>query len=529
MAHQVGKDSFRLDPEDLDCYTRVLAGVCGVSEHRRGGELVDALIHRSHLPLLPPEAQPLSIVSPRSRSWSVQPPKPLRDYQAEAVAFARGRSGAAFFHDLGLGKNYMIFPAMDYPAMAVCPTSALQVWEEEAHGYGLDVQIHQGRASSVEKISQTVDLHLITYGSAPYWMPLFHGQGRYPKVHTVALDEAHALHKRASRIHRALAHVRRDSTIPMTATPGRNRLRSLHGILHAMAPGAFGSLAEFRHRYGGAEYDPYNRLQDGPELTNVDELAARLTEVASVESWLSPRVQHLRPPLMRDTIEVDIPFDGRVQMIEDAIARAFGKMKTAGAANASAISYMTAQRAELGKLKGDWLVDSGYLDDLMDRHKRLIIWCWHKEVLRPLSILLQLRAQVGGPPVDVVTGEAPTGKRKKIIREWQHGDPSEPRVLLATLGSMSTAVNLTTAEAAVFLEMSWAPLDLQQAEARHHRPGSRYDEVFAYYATVPNMIDGRMASTLLEKVEDIEAALGQSSQKDQMLSLLGGHELENIF
>lgn len=527
MVHQVGKDSFKLDPEDLGWYTRYLAGVCGVKETRRRDQITDVLIHRSHLPLVPPEAQPSSIVLPsRPSHGSVEPPRPLRDYQTEAISFARGRAGAAFFHDLGLGKNYMAFPALDYPAVAVCPTSAIQVWEEEAQGYDLDVQVHRGHEPRASEISHEADGHLVTYGSASHWLPLFHGRGSSPRIRSLVIDEAHALHRRASRYHRALAQVRRDSTIVMTATPARNRLRSLHGLLHAIAPTAFGSLSEFRIRYCGATMDAWGHLQDGPELINMDELAGRLTEVAISESWLSPRVRHLRPLLIRDTIHAEIPFDDRVKLIEDSISRAFSGLRTAGHATASQIAYLTAQRVELGKRKGHWFMASGTLAQLLQRHHRLIIWCWHKEVLRPLAKHLRV---VHGRAMDVITGEAPTAKRKKVIKEWQHGDPIEPRILLATLGSMSTAVNLTTAEAAVFLETSWAPLDLQQAEARHRRPGSHFDEVYSYYVVVPEMVDGRMTSVLLEKIEDVEAALGPCSQKDQMLALVGSHELEGIF
>ena len=518
MVQQVGHDSFKLEASELEWYDRYLADVPGVTEHRRQGKLVDVLIHRSHLSLLPSEMIP-AIVSPRSASWSVSPPQPLRDYQIEAVEFARSRGGAAFFHDLGLGKNYSIFPALDYPALACCPTSALQVWEEEAKGYGLDVQVHQGRDASLSKISYDADLHLVTYGSVSYWLPLFHGRGKYPRVRSVAMDEAHALHKQASRVHAALASVKQDSTIVMTATPARNCLRSLHGLLHAIAPGAFGSLTEFRVRYAGADLDAWGHLSDGEELTNVEELASRLTEVAIAETWLSDRVRHLRPPLKRIPIEAELGFDERVRMIEEAISRAYGKLKTAGAPSAPHISYMTAQRIELGKLKAEWFLRSALLEDLLSKHKRQIVWCWHKEVLA--SVEAGLRSRWEGS-IDIVTGEAPTGRRRQIVKEWRHGDPEEPRILLATLGAMSTAVNLTTAEAATFLELSWAPLDLQQAEARHHRPGSKFDEVYAYYISVPGMIDGHMTNTLLEKVEHMEQALGECSQKDQMLSLLEG-------
>ncbi|MHC4643951.1 MAG: SNF2-related protein [Planctomycetota bacterium] len=510
MVQQVGKDTFKLDSTERELYTSSLAGVCGVKLIESHGEIVDILIHRNHLPLVPDAIRRVY----RLENAIPDTPHGLRDYQFDAIRFARtlGLSGCGFFHDLGLGKNYMVLAAMDYPALALCPTSALQVWESEAQGYNREVQIHQGHDVNPREISHEADIHLVTYGSAPYWLPWFHGRGGAPRIRTVVPDEAHALHKYGSRVSRALKRVRRDQTIVMTATPARNRLKSLHGLLDAISPTGFGSLAEFRVRYCGATTDAYGRLTDGPELTHVDELVARLSEICIAETWLSPRVQHLRPPLERQHIQADLTHDQRLQMINDAIQRAYSKVKTAGSSSGTQMGYLTAQRVELGKLKAQWFVEN-IMEDLLSRHDRVIIWCWHKAVVRYLlAFLLAI-------PVHVVVGEVPTAQRRRIVNEWQHSDPHKKGVLVATLGSMSTAVNLTSAEAAVFLEHSWAPIDLQQAEARHHRPGSKHKKVYSYYIS-GGMIDNHMATTLLEKVEDIEAALGVCSQKTQMLTLL---------
>jgi len=68
----------------------------------------------------------------------------------------------------------------------------------------------------------------------------------------------------------------------------------------------------------------------------------------------------------------------------------------------------------------------------------------------------------------VVTGEMAAEQRADIYSEFQKG---KCPVLIATVGSSSTGINLTRASHTVFNDIPWAASDLQQAVKRIHRLG----------------------------------------------------------
>jgi SNF2 family DNA or RNA helicase len=126
--------------------------------------------------------------------------------------------------------------------------------------------------------------------------------------------------------------------------------------------------------------------------------------------------------------------------------------------------------------------------------------------------------------VDLVTGSTTPKARAKVLDEWKYGDPTEKRILVATMASMSAACNLVTAEAAYFVEYDWAPLNVAQAEKRHHRPGNRFGTVWAYYFHIQNTLETKMLDTLLSKLENQEQAIPSEDQREQFQQIMGRSE-----
>jgi SNF2 family DNA or RNA helicase len=176
------------------------------------------------------------------------------------------------------------------------------------------------------------------------------------------------------------------------------------------------------------------------------------------------------------------------------------------------------QRIRVGKAKARYFAQN-LTSEVLGRHKRVVVWFWHQEVLSEFKHSLWERDQ---RPVDVVTGATGPKKRAEVVHEWRHGSTEEPRILLATLAAMGSAVNLTTAEAEVFLEYDYAPLMVQQAEARVHRPGSCYPEVWSYYVVARGTVDDKIAKALLVKVDEVEKVFGADLQGDQIREIING-------
>lgn len=527
MLKYVSNDRYRVDTPNLGEYewlqeipgTEVLRRPSGV-----GLEIEAITVPKNMLGLpgmSPPNRSPLTLTGASAGSTpgegpSFQAPFQLRDYQQEAIAFCRDRVSSALFHDLGMGKTAMGLGAADPPILVVCPSTAIYGWRTSAESWGMKTQVLQGSSRGLQSsIRHDVDLYITTFGSASQWVPLFRGSlGHGPILHTMIFDEGHNLHKKNLQASQACASVRRRRAIAMTATPLRNRMPSLWGILDAAGPGAWGKKHHFLERYAGAVPGGYGGQELGP-LTNEEELSQRLCEFALRRSLEEPEFKHIRPRLERERIIVEMTTQQRKSLFSEARKSAVTNY-VRGNLNPTQLRYMSAQRQLLGSFKLDWLEQHKGLVYDECKGARSLWWFWFKEhAARFVRLTKDFDL-----PVDVIHGGTSATARSSILGEWEHGDPKEPRILVGTIGSLNAAANLLTCEKAMFLELDWAPINIVQAEKRHHRPGSRFETVSAYYFVVEDSIDEDIAEKLLEKVEEAEDIFGRSGQAEQMNSIL---------
>jgi len=488
------------------------------------GSLMSIDIHRTHLPLMTE-----SIVTLEGPSHCVEldcrttkqtreglsflPPFELRDYQLAAIRFVHERQGSLLLHGLGLGKTIMALCACNSPSLAVVPAAAITVWEIEAAALGMRTRVIRGRKPDLSLLKGEVDLFISTYNSVPNWVPFFKKLSVGPELHTVILDEAHFVHKVGLSWAEGLFALGRRHTIALTGTPARNRLQSLYGVLTALqgTPRPWGRPWEFRIRYCGAARYEFGLVDGRP--THQRELAARLSEVAIGVDWTSPEVRGLRPKLQRVTQRLELGNRERAALSEEALKMSLrgGKVHT--------LTWLGEQRKAIGYKKLE-AVRKLYPEQQFDKddHLRAIWWCWHKAIAAKLAAHFRESQMC---PVDLVTGSTTSKSRARVLKEWKYGDLSEPRILVATLASMSAACNLVTASAAYFLEYDWAPLNIIQAEKRHHRPGSKFFEVWSYYFYLADTLEQKILHTLLDKLTEQEEVLVSTEERDQISHILG--------
>lgn len=525
MFKPLSNDRFKVDTDNLYEY-EWLSEVPGTEILRSSASTIEAIIvPRNVLAVLARnDRSPLGLTGTSAfgeyripSEARLSPPFELRGYQKEAIAFCRDRVSSALFHDLGMGKTAMGLGAIDPPALVVCPSTAVYGWRTSAEAWGMKTQVLQGSSKGRQNtIRKDVDLYLTTFGSAPQWVPLFRGNvGFGPHLHTMVFDEAHNLHKKNLMASQACAAVRRRRAVAMTATPLRNRMPSLWGILDAAAPKAWGTKYSFLERYAGAVPGGYGG-QDLGILTNEQELAERLSEFAIRRSLEEEEFKAIRPRLERERITIDFSIQQRKEIFSKARNAAISRF-VRGNFNPVQLRYLSAQRQLIGRYKVDWLeANMEVVRDQVEASGRTLWWFWYKEHANRFVKL----AKTLGVPVDFVHGGTTPKARGRILEEWEHGNPKEPRILVGTIGALNAAANLLTCRAAIFVELDWAPINIVQAEKRHHRPGSKFENVECYYLIAEDTVDSDIALRLLEKVEEAEAIFGKSGQVEQMNALL---------
>lgn len=490
----------------------------------RLGQVEAVTVPRNMLPLFGSPAPRLSSIEARG---SLHPPFKLRDYQREAVSFVRDRAGSCLFHDLGMGKTAMALAAADLPCLVLAPSTAIYGWESAAQEAGARVKILRGKSSGrLGELREGHDVYIVSYASAPQWIPYFRQMGSGVQLHTIIADEVHHLHRKHLSWSNAFQAISRQRTIGLTATPLRNRMPSLWGILDAVSPRAWGRQHEFLERYAGATRGAFGGWDVG-FLTAVEELAERMGEIALRRSLSEPEFLSLRPPLTRECSELLMSSKEKSDLFSCA-ARGAVSQYNRGGINPTTLRFLTKERLLVGAAKVARLEGCAHgIRQRVEEDVRSLWWFWHQELADRFAKFVRRSC---GVPVDAIHGGTTPKARAGTLREWERGDPQEHRVLVGTIGALNAAANLLTCRAAYFVELDWAPINIVQAEKRHHRPGNVFPECFVTYFTVPGTIDEVIATKLLTKVEESEELFGVSGQVAQMSALLNNDldQIENI-
>jgi SWI/SNF-related matrix-associated actin-dependent regulator 1 of chromatin subfamily A len=137
-------------------------------------------------------------------------------------------------------------------------------------------------------------------------------------------------------------------------------------------------------------------------------------------------------------------------------------------------------------------------DETQDMEK-IVIYAHHYDVLKALHEALT--------PSVLVTGRTPAKARARAVASFQ--ESGGPRYFVASIQAMGVGITLTAASRVIFVEQSWVPAEMEQAECRLHRIG-QLNAVPSQYLVVRESIDEKILSAVVDKMRVIEAVLGEA-------------------
>jgi hypothetical protein len=475
-------------------------------------------IHRSHFPVLGLEAP---VDYPFVREHHV-----LKPHQMDAVNFIRNRRGTLLAMEMRTGKTpstmYAYEPSKTYaPLIVYGPLAARAVWHEwAARRFGTCVNVvmaeEEGddwrcpvctRVGAYDRVltgayarpsflaleGRTFNPDLVlkyephvlfaTTAVAPTWWQLC---TQLPHVGMLAIDEIHSAGMQ-NRKNLTAERIRNLNTVAfqtvgLTGTPLTNKVSNMWNTLDLLNPAAWGDYWGFAGRYCSARPGAHGWTADG--ASNMDELHARLDAVMFRRRWID--IAKDLPPIQRTMEVVALP-----QKVKDEVEELAARIRfeTGGA------KTMVGDLARLRKLYAKEKTAAG-----LELAKRIIadgyscvLWAWHVEVVETLAAKLAgAGIKVFGPIHGAVSG----GKREAIIEEVRQA--TGPRVLVAGIGAMGVAVSTSWATHEVFVELTWSPHEIAQAEMR---PYDGTHPVSATYLVADVDADERMASALITKIE----------------------------
>lgn len=420
----------------------------------------------------------------------------LRDYQHLAVSFLQYRQRAILADDMGLGKSATALHglacvgASARRVVIVCPSYVRPVWVSEIAKWQIlqaPVFLPRGRVPRAQDLP-AYGIVVIHYDILPGWADILAQWG--PGV--VIFDEGHLLSNEKSQRSKAARLVSAGAQYvwALTGTPLTNRASDLWNLVDTICPGRFGGFFGYGLRYCAGHQEQITNRQGLPQdiwvfrgSSHEEELAYRLKYfmLRRTKSQVSLEL----PSLTRRVVPIEIRRAPR--MPSDPFASPTqARAALDAAANAKVQPALEYIRGEL---------------DGSAPERKAVIFTWRRAIAEEISNAL------GGLLIHGRAKGMTDAIRDKRLHEFRT-DPNA-RILVATIDSTGTGIDLTCASDAYFVELTWEPHELLQAESRLHRFGAQMP-VMITYLIAAGTVDEIISNTVIDKLVVGDKIIGRN-------------------
>ncbi len=453
----------------------------------------------------------------------------LLPYQRAGVAYAAARPGVLIGDEMGLGKTLEALAVLEltdaYPAVVVCPTSLRAHWQREAARWLPGRSVARLDSASEPLVCEATDVYVVSYEMARRRAADLAALD--PRA--LVLDEIHALRDTRTQRTKALvqlaAHVRAHGgrVVGLSGTVIVNRPIELAGPLlavGALGPHApFGDARAFAERYADASHGPYGWELSG--AAHLDELNDRLRATCYLrrtKAEVLPELPELRRAVTLLSAEDQHAYEAAARRLAAALRERRRLLEAAhgpawvhrlGAESLRWRRDVEALRVLVGLAKVptvlDWARD--YLDG---SDRKLVLFAHHRPVIGAL---------VDGLPGAIrLSGDDDPVRRQALVDRFQTAP--DARVLVTSFRTGGLGIELTAASDAVVVELPWAAGELDQAEARLHRLGTRAP-VTSHIALAAGTVDEPMWQLLVAKERIVQATVQGTIPARSRVTVLG--------
>ena len=456
---------------------------------------------------------------PESQEPKVIPPPPwkdlpipmefpeLRPYQVDYLRFMeynklRGGNG----DEMGTGKTVQACALLTLhselkPVVIVVNATTKIQWRREIRRWVSQkarVYILQGKTP--QRLTDLEGIYIINWDILSNWMPAL--TMLEPK--TVIGDEIQAIGGHASARSIAFRKLAQMETVTcvtvLSGTPIRTRPDQYWPVLDALAPGLFPSYDKFLKRYFPYQFVKGELIRKAKRQEELHELTAHL--------WIRRLKADVLPDLPEKTycpVEMECSatssYDDALQKILQLQGLSFEEMRMR--LQGLTLSAFAVKRQAVF----DWI------KEFLESDQKLLVFAWHRAVLDALS-------QALGPVCVRVDGSTSQDGRQKAIRDFQH-DPKK-RVFLGNIQAAGVGLDglQDVCSNVAFVEFSWSPTDMAQAEDRLHRIGQA-NPCNVYYLVAPGTIDEAFMQCLFQRRGDLSRIIdGNRSGSEDLKAVL---------
>lgn len=464
---------------------------------------------------------------------TVPPIRDLAEHQARALRWMEFDNHGILTMGTGTGKTrtmleYLAVSNSDQPSLIVCPNSVRHEWVAEARKWKipLNVQIVEGSAAARRKIlaDSTVDVFVIGYAMVSKHSSLSgYGSIKLKKAEkepkelnemeffSVILDEAHTIRNPKNISTRACWSVanQAQNRFALTATPIGNDLAEVWALLRFVRPDIWTSRTKFIELFCDADEDWYGNLTIRGIKRGSEELFDQVIRPSTFGAK-SDEVNEL-PGIIRHIRRVSLTPAQRKQY--DALDK--GNMlehkdKVLPVVDPIVKQTRLRQIAQGGIVITDGdevlIADKGNVKvqealailDVIPPDEQVVVFSDSKQLL--IHVESAVSKTDGLQPL-LLTGDQSAEEQRENIAAFDQG---LARVLLCTLATASTGLNLQVARHAVFLMRDYSAINSIQAEGRIRRPGSKHETVHYWDVVTQGTIDEEPQKAIQRKTTYIE-------------------------
>jgi SWI/SNF-related matrix-associated actin-dependent regulator of chromatin subfamily A-like protein 1 len=417
-------------------------------------------------------------------------------YQVAGVDFLLSHPRALLGDDMGLGKTIQAIILCNHvrpkKILILCPASLKINWAREWVKWStLDVVPKILNYDVLKKNS--VELHREEY------CILILDECQYLK-NPKAQRTQEVFGKKAGRGW-SIPPLRAKRVVALTGTPIVNRPIELWPILSYLLPERYNNKFFFASKYCGAKQTRFGWDFNG--ASNLDDLQKELRLNVMLRRMKAQVLPDL-PRKIRQIIELDVNSKTKKYLSREKDLFGFGEKDLTDKEFRNIVKQMSVNnpgfqslseiRKETALLKVPMVIT--HIESCLESTNKLVIFCHHIEVAETLRDYFKKDSVL-------LIGKSSEKQRQKAVDRFQEG---KVKLFIGNIKAAGVGITLTASSHVIFLEQSWTPADMSQAEDRCCRIGQE-NRVLVQHLVLASSLDYYMSKKIIEKQEIIERAL----------------------
>ena len=419
----------------------------------------------------------------------------LRPYQKIGYSWLvqniQHRFGSILADDMGLGKTIQILSAILFlkeqdqfdsePTLIIVPPTLISNWENEIKKFTPDLTYYIYHGPNRTFPLEEYDIILTSYGVVRLDLDMF--MDTYWRI--CVIDEAQNIKNPNTEQTKAIKSIEAGTKIALTGTPIENRLMDYWSIFDFINKGYLSTKDDFKRFY----VMPIEKLEDEEVLENLKKIAKpfvlrRLKTDEDIKKELPEKFVNdiycgltKKQILLYNAILEEIFFDienSKGIQRKGIILKILTALKQTCNHPAQFLDIKNPKIQESGKM--ELLVN--ILENILSVDEKVIIFTQYVEMGKIIQKLISKKFK---QEVLFLHGSQTLKEKTEVIDTFQEDE--DHKILVATLKTGGTGLNLTAARNVIHYDLWWNPAVENQATDRVHRIGQDKDVMVYRFIT----------------------------------------------